>query len=175
MNEYKKQLKINYNDLSEPERKRLKYLVNSNIEHMNASALYFAVINGIIKPNADTREYLKELCRCASTRLINQLSLENPVYVLIKLHMYGYLPDISSFYGVASKSLIFNFIAQPDHFIVSDFAPNWWPLLRSERVIYALRRSRDKRRVLFKKLSIYMKDCSREEKEALNEIMLRLE
>ena len=77
--------------LSRNMRKKLSGIIKENLSQITSATIYFAVTNGVIRPDKEVCSRLKELCFRKKHPGKVDNTLFDPEYVISKLRMYGYL------------------------------------------------------------------------------------
>lgn len=134
-------------------------LCRNNISSINCETIYYAILSGVLKYDQIVYERIKNLIFETPEITKSVINLRNPIYVIFKLHMFGFIQNINDFKKIDTNNIMFSYILNPYEFDYNLFVYEWWPFLLNSRYLdSALRACRGQNMInmerIFKKCGI---------------------
>ena len=142
--------------------------VRKDISKLSCKSIYYGVLSGFFTYNREIEDRLQDICHSTISGF-DRVDLNNPIYIIIKLHIWGYISNLSSYENHIPKSKMLCFALNPHTYEVIDFRPEWWPLLQYNPYRNAILTNHYNKEMIMKKLIIAQNEIN---KKSLEQIMV---
>ena len=137
-------------------KRQLKIKFYDNLNELNASTIYFVLVNGTVgKMDDRVVERLYELCSDKKNSMNETAVMNNPVYTVLRLHQLGYIRTMERFAEVLKDNALFRMLCDTEYFEGEEFDPEWWDLLRDSDLQEKIAQDVLRARKINKKLEEY--------------------
>lgn len=143
--------------------------VRKDISKLSCKVIYYGVLSGFFAYNNEIENRLQEICQNTISGF-DRVDLDNPIYIIIKLHIWGYIKNLSSYEKHLPKSKMLRFALKPNTYQAMDFCPEWWPLLQYNPYRNAILTNHYNKEMIMKKLIIIQNEIN---KKSLEQIMVQ--
>ena len=132
---------------------KIHALCGNNISNINCETIYYAILSGVLKYDQIVYERMVNLIFETPDIVKNIINLRNPIYVIFKLHMFGFIQNINDFKKIDINNAMFSYILNPYEFDYNLFVYEWWPFLLNSRYLEsALRACRGQNMIIMEKI-----------------------
>ncbi|MDD3413146.1 MAG: hypothetical protein PHY47_04020 [Lachnospiraceae bacterium] len=131
----------------------IQELCRNNISNIKCETIYYAILSGVLKYDQVVYERMRNLIFETPDIIKNVINLRNPIYVIFKLHMFGFIQNINDFKKIDINNTMFSYILNPYEFDYNLFVYEWWPFLLNSRYLEsALRACRGQNMINMEKI-----------------------